>query len=82
MLPSLSLWAGIGLAHGVELGFTTTAEEISLDISLRAMYHSVDITRPRDICVGISQQEHRKITRGGSILNSTPLIRQVGEQFK
>ena len=36
---SLSLWAGIGLAHGVELGFTTTAEEISLDISLRPPCH-------------------------------------------
>ena len=60
---SLSLWAGIGLAHEVELGFTTTAEEISLDISLRAMYHSVDITRPRDICAAVLAYLNRSIAK-------------------
>ena len=65
--------------QGLELRFTTTSGEISLDISLcpappRAMYHSVDITLSWYICScdGIFQLKPRKIPKVGSLM--IPLV--------
>ena len=63
MLPSLSLWAGIGLAHGVELGFTTTAEEISVPCITRWISHGrgISVLLCWHISTGASQNNKRRV---------------------